>query len=148
MIATARAFSDRPPITLRPATFFPGVGRDEPLLRDWLRGHRELMFRWTLGQSVDETRRREFAQSAVAIQRLRGDAEFLGWLFGAALQAAAAEQPAGGLPERALAGLPPELRSVLRLVSHGELRVEEAVALLSQRIGYVRSRLLQTRWRG
>ena len=147
MIATAQAFADRPPIIRRPAIFFPGVGRDEALLRDWLRGHRELLFRWTLGLALDEIGRREFAQSAVAIQRLRGDAEFMAWLYGAALQAAALDQPVGGLPERALAGLPPELRSVLRLVSQGELRIEEATALLSQRISYVRSRLLQTRLR-
>ena len=147
MSATAQAFVSPVPVVRRPATFFPGVGRDEALLRDWLRGHRELLFRWTLGRAPDEFSRREFTQAAVAIQRLRGDTEFIDWLFGAALQSALADLQQGGLVEPALAGLPPELRSVLRLVSRAELRFADAMALLPQHIGWVRSRLLQTRLR-
>ena len=54
----------------------------------------------------------------------------------------------GGLPEASLAGLPPELRALLRLVARRALRREEAMALLSQRMDFVRSRLVQTRLAG
>ena len=62
--------------------------------------------------------------------------------------AAAAQALTGGLPEESLTGLAPELRTVLRLAGHGALRTEEAMALLPQRLGYVRSRLLTARLRG
>ncbi len=147
MTAIATADESPVPTIRRPATFFPGVGADEPLFRDWLRGHREAMFRWTLGRAANESSRREFVQAAVSIQRLRGEPEFLAWLYGAALQSASS-QGAGGLPEATLAGLAPDLRSVLRLVSRQAMRLEEAVALMPQRVSYVRGRLLQTRMRG
>jgi len=121
--------------------------RLEPLFRDWLASHRDVLFGWTIARSPDSADRRAFAETAVAIQRLRGPAEFLSWLYGAALHAAQRASAAGGLSESALAGLAPELRTALRLVSRGDLRTEEAAALLSQRLGYVRSRLLQTRLR-
>ena len=147
MTAIATAHESPMPTIRRPATFFPGVGADEPLFRDWLRGHREAMFRWALGRAADVSSRREFVQAAVSIQRLRGEREFLAWLYSAALQSASSHG-AGGLPEATLAGLAPDLRSVLRLVSRQEMRLEEAVALMPQRVSYVRGRLLQTRMRG
>ena len=119
----------------------------DPLFRDWLLSHRDVLFGWAMARSEDAQARRSFAETSVAIQRLRGSAEFLIWLFGAAVAAALRESTQGGLPETALAGLAPELRTILRLVSRGELRPEEAIALLSQRLGYVRSWLLQTRMR-
>lgn len=132
----------RPPVPL-----FPAAAKADPSLRDWLTPHRDLLFRWAMGRAVDSVCRRGFAETAVAIQRLRGGSEFLVWLYGAAVQAAVGQVAYGGLPEAALAGLPPELRTVLRLVSRAELRPEEASALLPHRMAYVRGRLLQTRWR-
>lgn len=90
--------------------------------------------------------RRAIAETAVAIQRLRGSDEFGVWLFAAALQAALHQD--GGLPEASLAGLPPELRALLRLVARRALRREEAMALLGQRMDFVRSSLVQTRLAG
>ena len=49
------------------------------------------------------------------------------------------------LAAQALSGLPPELRALLRLVAQGEMRIEEALALLPQRMDYVRQRLVRTR---
>ena len=127
------------------APFFPAVRTAEPLFRDWMVGHRDMLFGWAMARAQDPAARRCLAETAVAIQRLRGSAEFLAWLYGTAVQLAHAEAARGGLPEPALAGLAPELRTVLRLVSRGGLRPEEATALQAQRLGFVRCRLLQTR---
>lgn len=135
------------PAPRRLAVFFPVQRSLEPLFRDWLLCHRDVLFGWAMARGQDAQARRNFAETAVAIQRLRGSAEFLAWLYGAAVTAALRESAQGGLPETALTGLAPELRTALRLVSRGELRPEEATALLSQRLSYVRSRLLQTRMR-
>lgn len=117
-----------------------------PLFGHWLLAHREVLFRWTLARANEAGTRRVFAAAAVSIQRLRGSAGFDRWLYGAAVHSAAAAQGlSGGLPEACMAGLAPELRTVLRLVARGALRTEEAQALLPQRLGYVRSRLLATR---
>ena len=131
------------PIGLAP--LFPVVRTAEPLFRDWMVGHRDVLFGWAMVRAQDTAARRCLAETAVAIQRLRGSAEFLAWLYGTAVQLAHAEAANGGLPEPALAGLAPELRTVLRLVSRGGLRPEEATALQAQRLGFVRCRLLQTR---
>ena len=135
------------PVPRRLADFFPQQRNLEPLFRDWLLNHRDVLFSWAMARGQHAQARRNFAETAVAIQRLRGSAEFLAWLYGAAVTAALRESAQGGLPESALTGLAPELRTALRLVSRGELRPEEATALLSQRLSYVRSRLLQTRMR-
>jgi hypothetical protein len=136
------AFDSRP---VRLAQFFPVSSTAEPLFRDWMAGHRDVLFGWTMGRAQHPMARRSLAETAVAIQRLRGAAEFGAWLYGTAVHIAHAEAANGGLPELALAGLAPELRAVLRLVSRGGLRPEEATALQAQRLGFVRCRLLQTR---
>lgn len=120
----------------------------EPLLRDWLAPHHDTLFRWTIARASSTDDRRALAEVAVAIQRLRGPAEFGTWLFGAALQAALQQGRQGGLNETTLTGLPPELRTLLRLVARQDLRVAEAVALLAQRMGYVRGRLVRARLGG
>ena len=145
--ASSLAVHATDPVPRRLAVFFPLQGSLDPLFRDWLLSHRDVLFGWTMARGGDVQARRSFAETAVAIQRLRGSAEFLIWLYGAAVAAALRESAQGGLPETALSGLAPELRTTLRLVSRGELRPEEATALLSQRLGYVRSWLLQTRMR-
>ncbi len=133
----ARAWQPR-----RLASFHP-ARPPEPLLRDWLRPSRDALFRWTMAMATSADGRRAIAAMAVSIQRLRGADEFGVWLFAAALQAAL-HQP-GCLPEASLTGLPPEMRALLRLVAQRSLRREEAMALLAQRMGFVRSRLVQTR---
>ncbi len=120
----------------------------ETFFRVWLTAHRDELFRWTMARTADVEARRGLAEVAVAIQRLRGSAEFVAWLYGAALHAALREAAHGGLPEPLLTGLAPELRAVLRLVARADLRPEEASALLSQRMGYVRRRLVQVRLPG
>ncbi|MDT7833705.1 hypothetical protein [Aquabacterium sp. OR-4] len=113
-------------------------------MRDWLAAHKDGLFRWVLARGDDAAARRGFAEGAVAIQRLRGEGEFVDWLLAAAVLTArrnSAELQAGS----ALAGLPPELRALLRLVSRGDMRIEEALALLPQRMDYVRQRLVRTR---
>ena len=130
---------------LRLTPFFPVPRTAEPLFRDWMAAHRDMLFGWMMARGPDAVARRDLAATAVAIQRLRGSAEFLAWLYGTAVQLAHAQAACGGLPEAALAGLAPELRAVLRLVSRGALRPEEATALQAQRLGFVRCRLLQTR---
>lgn len=147
MLASAHERENMAPVTRRLASFGLMPGTVEPLFREWLAPHRESLFRWTMAHSRQGDARRELAETAVAIQRLRGEAEFMVWLFGAALHAAADQAGQGGVREADLAGLTPELRAVLRLTSRGDLRLEEAAALLSQRMGFVRSRLLQTRLR-
>ncbi|MDH4390048.1 MAG: hypothetical protein QE285_01340 [Aquabacterium sp.] len=115
----------------------------EPALRDWLQPSRDALFRWTMGMAASDEGRRAIAGMAVAIQRLRGPEAFGVWLYGAALQAA--QHQGGRLPEESLVGLPPELRGLLRLVARGDLRREEATALLAQRMDFVRSRVVHTR---
>ncbi|MEK8051919.1 hypothetical protein AACH10_16825 [Ideonella sp. DXS22W] len=116
----------------------------EPVLRDWLPQHKDSLFRWTLARGGDAAARRGFAEGAVAIQRLRGEGEFVDWLLAAAVLAAHRDRRAV-LASQALSGLPPELRALLRLVAQGDLRIEEALALLPQRMDYVRQRLVRTR---
>jgi hypothetical protein len=125
---------------------FQAPRASEPLLRDWLQPSRDALFRWTMGMATSADGRRAIAETAVAIQRLRGSDEFGVWLLAAALQAAQCQH--GGLPEASLAGLPPELRALLRLVARRVLRREEAMALLGQRMDFVRSRLVQARLAG
>jgi hypothetical protein len=129
------------------ASFHPTGRMAEPLFRDWLAAHRDVLFRWAMARADDADSRRAFAEMAVSIQRLRGANEFMAWLYGAALNAARHQARAGCLPENAYVGLAPELRAVLRLVAHGDMRREEAIAMLAQRMGYVRGRLVQTRLR-
>lgn len=148
MLATAHELENLAPVTRRLATFRLMPGTSEPLFREWLVAHRESLFRWTMARCGQPQTRRELAETAVTIQRLRGEPEFMAWLYGAALQAAAAQAGQGGLREADLAGLAPELRAILRLTSRGEFRLEEAMAMLAQRLHYVRGRLLQTRLRG
>ena len=145
MLATAHDLENQAPVARRLADFRLMPGTAEPLFREWLVPHRETLFRWTMARCGQAETRREMAETAVAIQRLRSEPEFLAWLFGAALQAAADHLRLGGLREAELAGLAPELRAVLRLTSRGHFRREEGVAMLAQRLGYVRGRLLQTR---
>ena len=145
MLATAHDLENLAPVARRLATFRLMPGSSEPLFRDWLVAHREALFGWTMARRSVPEARRQMAANAVAIQRLRGQAEFMAWLYGAALQAAADQAGKGGLREADLAGLAPELRAVLRLTSRGDFRLVEAVALLAQRLSYVRGRLLQTR---
>lgn len=142
----SRPLSDPPP----PAPWVPrSLARfhpprpAEPLLREWLQPNRDALFRWTMGMATSADGRRAVAEMAVSIQRLRGPQEFGLWLYSAALQAALHQD--GNLPAGSLTGLPPELRSLLRLVARRELRREEAMALLAQRMDFVRSRLVQTR---
>jgi hypothetical protein len=115
----------------------------EPALKDWLHPSRDALFRWTMSMATSLEGRRAIAEMAVAIQRLRGPDALGPWLYGTALQAALSRHD--GLPEGSLAGLPPELRALLRLVARRELRLDEAMALLTQRMDVVRSRLLSTR---
>ena len=125
----------------RLASFYPTPAA-EPLLRDWLQPRRDTLFRWTMASCADG--RRVSAEMAVGVQRLRGAAEFDAWLYAAALQVALHQH--GGLSEASLVGLPPELRALLRLVARRALRREEAMALLAQRMGFVRRRLVQARF--
>mgnify|MGYP007060692705 FL=1 len=124
------------------------VAPSEPLLRDWLAPHHDTLFRWTIALAGSADDRRALAEVAVAIQRLRGSAEFGAWLYGAALQTARHLGDQGGFNENTLTGLPPELRALLRLVARQELRLVEAMALLAQRMGFVRGRLVRTRLGG
>lgn len=130
------------------ANFRAPAAPPEPLLREWLAPHHDTLFRWTIARAGSADDRRALAEVAVAIQRLRGSAEFVAWLFGAALQAAHRLGGQGGLDETSLTGLPPELRALLRLVARKELRAVEGMALLAQRMGYVRGRLVRTRLGG
>lgn len=144
-LAHAPLTPPRPPALAQ----FHAAGRDvDPLFRDWLVPHRDALFRWTMQRAVSAHRRRDFAEVAVSVQRLRGHDGFLAWLFGAALQTAHRQAPHGGLPEAALIGLVPELRAVLRLVAAADLRPEEAMALLAHRLGCVQRRLVGARRSG
>lgn len=133
-----------PPSFTRPAVPAQAAWRSsEPVLRDWLLAHRDSLFRWMLARGDDATARRGFVEGAVAIQRLRGEGEFIDWLFAAAV--IAARRSRGMLAEPALAGLAPELRALLRLVARDEIRIEEGLALLPQRMDFVRQRLVRAR---
>jgi hypothetical protein len=109
------------------------------------------MFRWAMAlagtppMGSDLAARRTFAETAVALQRQEGPARVISWLFGESLLAAQRHAQRGVLPETLLAGLPPELRAILRLVARGDLRAEEAWALLPQHMGFVRRSLVQAR---
>ena len=115
----------------------------EPLLRDWLQPSRNALFRWTMAMARSDEARRLVAEAAVAIQRQGGVGDFQTWLYATALQAAA--QQGDTLPEASLAGLPPEVRALLRLVAHRGLQRADAEALLVQRMDVVRQRLVQAR---
>ena len=133
--------------------------RDRPPDRDagtqtlgaWLSQHREAMFRWAMALAgtppvgADIDARRIFVETAVAVQRQEGSPRMDSWLFGEALLAAQRHAVHGVLAETLLAGLPPELRAVLRLVARGALRAEEAWALLPQPMEVVRRSLVQAR---
>jgi len=125
----------------------------DPTLTAWLLTHKEAVFRWAMALAgtpplgADVAARRVFAETAVAVQRREGPVRFVCWLFGEALLAAQRHAVGGALPETLLAGLAPELRALLRLVARGELRAEEAWALLPQRMGFVRRSLVQARLR-
>lgn len=118
----------------------------QPALRDWLVPSRNALFRWTMSMATSGEGRRAIAEMAVSIQRLRGADAFGLWLYEAALQAAMHQ--GSGFPEESLVGLPPELRALLRLVARGDLRREEAMALLAQGMDFVRGRLVHTRLAG
>jgi len=126
----------------RLASFHPAPP-PEPLLREWLQPSRDTLFRWVMAMAASDDGRRVIAEKAVAIQRLRGEVVFNAWLYATALQAA--QLQCDDWPEASLAGLPPELRALLRLVAQQVLRREEAMALYAQRMGFVRRRLVQTR---
>jgi DNA-directed RNA polymerase specialized sigma24 family protein len=133
-----------------PPAHTPQGGDGLPMQR-WLAAHKDAMFRWAMAlagtppMGSDLAARRTFAETAVALQRLDGPARVISWLFGESLLAAQRHADQGVLPETLLAGLPPELRAVLRLVARGDLRAEEAWALLPQHMGFVRRSLVQTR---
>lgn len=141
------ASSSNPSPFAHPAVPAPAAWRSsEPALRDWLLAHRDSLFRWMLARGGDAAARRGFVEGAVAIQRLRGEGEFIDWLFAAAVIAARRSQ--GTLAEAALAGLAPELRALLRLVASEGIRIEEGLALLPQRMDFVRQRLVHARLNG
>ena len=148
--AYAGDMTSSPTSTRHPTTWVPrrlaafhAAPVSEPLLRDWLAPSRDALFRWTMGMAASAQGRRAIAEMAVAVQRQRGAGEFGVWLYAAALQAAL-HQP-DGLADASMAGLPPELRAVLRLVARRALRRAEAMALLAQRLGFARRRLLHAR---
>jgi hypothetical protein len=124
-----------------------GAARREPLFCDGLLDQRDRLFGWTMARSASLACRRAFAEQAVAVQRRQGPAEFLVWLYRAALAAAQQAGSSAGLPESALTGFTPELRAALRLVARGDLPPEQAAALLPQSLAAVRSQLLRTRFR-
>ena len=147
MLATTQHIEDLAPVARRLAVFRCMPGTAQPLFGDWLVAHRETLFRWTMARCSQPTARRALAETAVAMQRLHGEPEFMAWLFGAALQAAADQAGRGGLREADLVGLAPELRTVLRLTSRGDCRQDDALAMLTQGLNQVRGRLLQARLR-
>jgi DNA-directed RNA polymerase specialized sigma24 family protein len=153
---TAHLDTVLPPIAVRhlPADaelLAAAAGADHITLATWLLGHKEAMFRWAMALAgtpplgADLAARRTFAETAVAVQRQDGPRRVVSWLFGEALLAAQRHAVRGSLAEPLLAGLPPELRAMLRLVARDELRAEEAWALLPQHMGFVRRSLVQAR---
>ena len=108
-------------------------------LREWLVTHRGRLLRWSHERdNLNEGLR----YAGPALRRLRSEATSIDWMFAAAVMCA---RLSGPVPESGLAGLPPELRSLLRLVARDELRPEEALALLPQPMDRVRARLLDAR---
>ncbi len=123
---------------------------------DLLMLHNDALLRWVLarvGQPMDpdDPARRAFVEAAAEMQRRRGEPDFSAWLYAAAVRVARRLSGGGGggtqqfLPEAALAGLLPEMRSVLRLVARGGIGVDEANLLLPMPLEMVRRRLVHTR---
>lgn len=112
---------------------------NEATLREWLVAHRGRLLRWSRERdNLNECLR----YAGPALRRLRGEVTSIDWMFAAAVMSA---RLTGPVPEGGLAGLPPELRCVLRLVAQDELRPEEALALLPQPMDQVRARLINAR---
>jgi hypothetical protein len=128
------------------AALAPPSLQPDPMLRDWLAAHVDGLFRWTMACAVDAEHRRALADVAVSIQRLRGRAGLLTWLFSAALHAVPLQACRGGPPQAALAALAPELRGLVRLLAADQLRHDEAMALLVQPISRLRQRLVAAQW--
>lgn len=120
---------------------------------DWLQGHADAMFRWALScagapwPGANRASRRAFAELGVAARRRLDDAGWAAWLYDELLRAALRHGRDGGLPDARLAGLPPELRCLLRLVARGALSTPHCTSLLPLRMGRVRADLLQARLR-
>lgn len=144
MMTAATARSRNP--ALRPA----GFGA-EPEFAAFLVQHQEAMFRWALAHAGGplDTRnplaRRAFAESAPGTGQRQDHTRYASWLFGAMLLVAHRRAPEGGLGEDMLGGLPPELRSLLRLVGRAEMSPIEAWGLLREPMVTVRERLLKAR---
>jgi hypothetical protein len=128
------------------ATLAQPASTSDPLLRDWLAPHADALFGWTMACALNADHRRAIADVAVTVQRLRGRAGLLTWLFNAALHAAPLQAHSGGLPPHALADLPPELRGLLRLLAADLLRHDEAMALLVLPLSRLRQRLDAAQW--
>ena len=121
---------------------------------DLLMQHNDALLRWVLARvgqpmDTDDPARRAFVEAAAEMQRRRGEPDFSAWLYAAAVRVArrlsggdGTQQP---LPEAALTGLLPEMRSLLRLVARGGIGVDEANLLLSMPLEMVRRRLVHTR---
>lgn len=143
----------RPPLPAAPAlrAARPDAFGADQAFGAWLTGHKDAMVRWSLvhvGNPLNTPNplaRRAFAEESSAVQTRQGTPRFVTWMFGAMLLAAHQRQPDGGLAEPMLAGLPPELRGVLRLVGRGEMSPIEAWGLLQQPFETVRHRLLRAR---
>ena len=121
---------------------------------DLLMQHNDALLRWVLarvGQPTDanDPARRAFVEAAAEMQRRRGEPDFSAWLYAAAVRVARRLSSGDGtqlpLPEAALTGLLPEMRSVLRLVARGGIGIDEANLLLAMPLETVRHRLVHTR---
>ena len=121
---------------------------------DLLMQHNDALLRWVLARvgqpmDTDDPARRAFVEAAAEMQRRRGEPDFSAWLYAAAVRVARRLSGGDGtqqlLPEAALTGLLPEMRSVLRLVARGGIGVDEANLLLSMPLEMVRRRLVHTR---
>ena len=121
---------------------------------DLLMQHNDTLLRWVLARvgqplDTDDPARRAFVEAAAEMQRRRGEPDFSAWLYAAAVRVARRLSGGDGtqqlLPEAALTGLLPEMRSVLRLVARGGIGVDEANLLLSMPLEMVRRRLVHTR---
>ena len=121
---------------------------------DLLMQHNDALLRWVLARvgqpkDQDDPARRAFVEAAAEMQRRRGEPDFSAWLYAAAVRVARRLSGGDGtpqfLPEAALAGLLPEMRSVLRLVARGGIGVDEANLLLPMPLEMVRRRLVHTR---
>ncbi len=121
---------------------------------DLLMQHNDALLRWVLarvGQPMDsnDPARRAFVEAAAEMQRRRGEPDFSGWLFAAAVRVARRLSTGSGtqqlLPESALTGLLPEMRAVLRLVARGAIGVDEASLMLPMPLEALRRRLVHAR---